>query len=69
MEGSLLWASTSVRLPVTAKTKANVAQIQKGPYRSGRFRRWCRTKLWPGRGSSEPLIRFRTCEVSTSKKL
>ena len=31
MEGSLLWASTSVRLPVTARTKASVAQIQKGP--------------------------------------
>ena len=31
MDGSLLWASTRVRLPVMAKTKASVAQIQKGP--------------------------------------
>lgn len=31
MEGSRLCASTKVRLPVTARTKAKVAQIQKGP--------------------------------------
>lgn len=55
------WASTR---STCAEGVLELNAHHHSPYRSGRFRRWCRTKLWPGRGSSEPRIRSRTWRQS-----